>query len=82
MGDSTHGGAFRTLLVAVLDQDMYGLPQPEPMLDVHQCTPAEFTDVLKPSRNLLITDISDKYTALKLLMAKTAEATHGLSAKL
>lgn len=75
MGDSAWQRPSGRSLVAVLDQDMYGLPQPEPMMDVHQCTPAEFTDVLKPSRNLLITDISDKYTAPKITYGKNRWAT-------
>ncbi|MBP6635194.1 MAG: DUF4837 family protein, partial [Paludibacter sp.] len=75
MGDSAWQQPSGRSLVALLDQDMYGLPQPEPMLDVHQCTPAEFTDVLKPSRNLLITDISDKYTAPKITYGKNRWAT-------
>ncbi len=57
-------------LVDLLNSDMEDLPQPEPVMDVHQCTNAEFTDVLKPSRNLLITEISNKYTTPKITYGK------------
>lgn len=57
-------------LVELLNGDMDDLPQPEPVMDVHQCTNAEFTDVLKPSRNLLITEISNKYTSPKITYGK------------
>jgi len=70
MGDSAWKQPVGRSIVAVLDQDMFGLPQPEPVLDVHQCSPAEFTDVLKPSRNLILTEISDKYTAPKVIYGK------------
>jgi len=47
-------------------QDMPALPQSEPLMNVHQCNQTEFTDVLKPSRNLLIVEIADKYTQTKI----------------
>ena len=53
-------------LVALLDQDMYGLPQPEAVMRISRCKQIDFTDMLKPSRNILITDISDKYTRPKI----------------
>lgn len=70
MGDSAWKQPAGRSLVALLDQDMFGLPQPEPVLDVHQCSQVAFTDVLKPSRNLIITEISDKYTAPKITYGK------------
>ncbi len=70
MEDSSWKQPSGRSLVALLDQDMEGLPQPEPVMDVHQCAPTEFTDVLKPSRNILLTEISDKYTAPKITYAK------------
>jgi hypothetical protein len=57
-------------LVDLLNSDMEDLPQAEPVMDVHQCTNAEFTGVLKPSRNLLITEISNKYTTPKITYGK------------
>jgi len=57
-------------LVELLNSDMEDLPQPEPVMSVHQCTQQEFTDVLKPSRNLLLTEISDKYTSPKITYSK------------
>jgi len=55
-------------------QDMPALPQSEPLMNVHQCNQTEFTDVLKPSRNLLIVEIADKYTQTKIKYGKDAWA--------
>jgi hypothetical protein len=53
-------------LVALLDQDMYGLPQAEAIMNISRCKQVDFADMLKPSRNILITDISEKYTQPKI----------------
>lgn len=53
-------------LVSLFDQDMYGLPQPEAVMKISRCKQIDFTDLLKPSRNILITDISEKYTQPKI----------------
>lgn len=55
-------------------QEMRGLPQVEPMMDVHQCNPVEFTDVLKSARNVLMVEISDKYTSTKIKYGRDAWA--------
>ncbi len=57
-------------LVALLDQDMPELPQPEAVMKISRCDQKDFTDMLKPSRNVLLTDISDKYTAPKIIYSK------------
>jgi len=57
-------------LYSLLTQEMKGLPQPEPVMDVSQCSRAVFSDVLKPSRNLILTEISDKYTGPKVVYSK------------
>ncbi len=57
-------------LHSLLTQEMKGLPQPEPVLDVSQCSRSVFSDVLKPSRNLIMTEISDKYTSPKIVYSK------------
>jgi hypothetical protein len=54
-------------LVALLDRDMEGLPQPEPITNIMRCDRKDFSDMLKPSRNVLITEISDKYTQPKII---------------
>ncbi len=64
------GRQIRDLFV----QDMPALPQSEPLMNVHQCNQTEFTDVLKPSRNLLIVEIADKYTQTKIKYGKDAWA--------
>ena len=55
-------------------QEMPGLPQAEPIMDVHQCNHTEFTDVLKAARNVVLVDISDKYTTTKIKYGKDAWA--------
>ncbi len=57
-------------LKSALAQNMRDLPQAEPMLDVHQCNWVEFGDVLKPSRNIVLAEVSDKYTAPKIVYGK------------
>ncbi|OIP84318.1 MAG: hypothetical protein AUK44_02985 [Porphyromonadaceae bacterium CG2_30_38_12] len=54
----------------LLTQPMLGLPQYEPVLAIHQCSRTEFTDVLKPSRNVLLVDVAAKYSAPKITYSK------------
>ncbi len=50
-------------LYKLLESDIVGLPQAEPNLSVSWCTPEEFNSMLKPTRNIILTDINDsKYT--------------------
>lgn len=57
-------------LSTLFSSDMEALPQPEPVMNVHQCNAVEFTDVLKPARNILFVEISDKYTSPKITYSK------------
>lgn len=57
-------------LKELFSQETIGLPQFEPVLAVHQCNNVEFTDVLKPSRNIVFVEISDKYTSTKITYGK------------
>lgn len=57
-------------LKELFSQETIGLPQFEPVLAVHQCNYVEFTDVLKPSRNIVFVEISDKYTSTKITYGK------------
>ena len=51
---------------AVMGADMYGLPQMEATFTVTHVTPAQFDDLFKSSRNILLVDISEhKYTQVK-----------------
>lgn len=55
----------------LFDQDTPGLPQPEPMFKINQVRPADFSDILKPSRNVLYADISsERYTQPKIVYSK------------
>lgn len=67
MEDSQWKAPSGRSLVALLDQDIPSLPQPEPMMKISRCKGIDFTDFLKPSRNILITDISEKYTQPKII---------------
>ena len=51
--------------------DMYGLPQMEPYFTVTTITTAQFDDMFKSTRNILIVDINEqKYTHVKLLKSR------------
>ena len=54
-------------IVALLDQDMECLPQGEAVTKILHCQQADFTDMLKPARNILLTDISGKYTRPRVI---------------
>jgi hypothetical protein len=66
MNDSSWKSADGKQLKEILTQEIYGLPQIEPMFDVHHCTHATFTDVLKPARNLILAEISGRFSAPKI----------------
>lgn len=70
MNDSAWRAPAGRTIVALFDQDMDGLPQSEPIMDMNQCNQTLFTDALKPSRNILLTEISEKYSAPKITYAK------------
>ncbi len=55
----------------LFDQDTPALPQPEPMFKIHQVRPDDFTDLLKPSRNVFYADISsERYTQSKIAYSR------------
>ncbi|NDV46775.1 DUF4837 family protein [Paludibacter sp. 221] len=54
----------------LFDQDTPGLPQSEPMMKINQVRPEDFSDILKPSRNILYTEISERYTQPKIVYSK------------
>jgi len=60
---SSAGIAVRELL----GQNMAGLPQPEPMMDVIPCARQAFTNRFKSSRNILMIEISEKYVQAKVI---------------
>ena len=57
-------------LFRIFAQETPSLPQPEPLMDVKQCNHVEFSDLLKPSRNILMVNISNKYTTTKIRYSK------------
>lgn len=70
MNDTAWKAPVGRELKELFSQEMIGLPQAEPVLNVHQCNQQEFTDVLKPSRNIVFVEIGDKYTATKIAYGK------------
>jgi len=67
MDDSLWKAPAGRSLVTLLDRDMEGLPQAEAIMKIARCKQIDFNDMLKPSRNILLTDISDKYKSPKVI---------------
>jgi len=67
INDSVWKAPVGRSVIALLDRDMEGLPQGEAVMKISQCNKLEFTDALKPARNLLLTDISTKYKHPKVI---------------
>lgn len=67
MEDSQWKAPEGRALVALFDQDMPALPQGEAMMKISRCKHVDFADLLKPTRNILITEISNKYTKPKVV---------------
>lgn len=57
-------------VVALFDQDMNNLPQAEPMMDISQVNRSEFSDLVKPTRNILIVDIDPRFEQPKIIFGK------------
>lgn len=58
-------------LFNLFDQPMEALPQPEPMMKISHVNRAQFSDILKPSRNIIYTDISEeRYTQGKITYSR------------
>lgn len=51
----------------LFDRDMPAMPQPEPMMNINQCRPEDFSDLLRPSRNILLTEISPRFDEAKVV---------------
>ena len=59
--------ALKEPVSSTMGADMYGLPQMEPYFTVSHVTPAQFDDLFKSSRNILLVDVNEhKYTQLKV----------------
>lgn len=58
--------AVKELVCATMSADMYGLPQMEATFTTTHITPAQFDDLFKGTRNILLVDINpNKYTLVK-----------------
>lgn len=75
MDDSLWTAPAGRAVVALLDQNMPALPQAEPVMDIIQCSRSEFGDLLKPTRNILFTEVSaSRYTSPKITYGKNTWA--------
>ncbi len=54
-------------LFAILNEDMYGLPQSEPLFKISRTTHSGFTSILRPARNILLLDISENYSSTRIV---------------
>lgn len=60
----------------LLNQDVPGLPQSEALFKISRCDDKEFTGILKPVRNILQIEISNKYSEPKLHFYKDLWASN------
>jgi hypothetical protein len=70
MDDSLWKAPSGRALVGLLDQDMPSLPQSEPIMSISHCTRREFSDILKPARNILLTEVAPRYEIAKVTLSK------------
>jgi len=64
--DSIAKSAVGDSLFAILNQDMPCMPQSEPYFNISKTNHNGFTDLLKPARNIIIVNIGDAYSHVKL----------------
>ncbi len=74
MNDSNWEAPSGRKLVEIFNKDMEAIPQSEPMMSIIQVSKAEFTDFLKPSRNVLIAEVGSKYKQPKIVYTKNTWA--------
>lgn len=68
--------SVKDLLCETMGADMYGLPQMEPYFTISHVTPAQFDDLFRGSRNILLADINpNKYTLVKATKMRDAWST-------
>ena len=63
-------------ICSTMSADMYGLPQMEATFTVSHVTPAQFDDLFKGTRNILLVDINpNKYTIVKATKSRDVWST-------
>ncbi len=68
MNDSLWDGEAGEMVRSTMAADMVCMPQMEPLFTISQVSFAEYDDIFKPSRNLLLIDVNpNKYTANKIV---------------
>ncbi len=63
-------------IFSLLREDVPGLPQPESRFEISRCDDDEFTGILKPVRNIIQIEISDKYSEPKLFFYRDQWASN------
>ena len=58
----------------ILKTEMVAMPQSEASMRVSQCNAETFTDFLKPSRNIVLVNIDEKYTSPKIIFTRNVWA--------
>jgi hypothetical protein len=53
-------------LFGILNQDMYGLPQAEPLFKISRTPHSGFTSILRPARNIIVLEVSDNYSRTRI----------------
>ncbi len=74
MDKSRWEGEIGDLLRDDLAREMIALPQPEPMFDLINITPAAFGKIFKSHRNIIIAKIGSQYKESKILVQKNVYA--------
>ncbi len=74
MNDSSWEASPGRSLVSLFNQDMEAIPQSEPVMSIIHVNRTEFTDFLKPSRNILIAETGSNYKQPKIVYTKNTWA--------
>ncbi|MDX9748186.1 MAG: DUF4837 family protein [Paludibacter sp.] len=70
MDDAAWKAPSGRAVVALFNQDMLNLPQAEPVMDISQLNNSEFSDLVKPTRNILVVDINPRFEQPKIIFGK------------
>jgi len=57
-------------VVALFNQSMPNLPQAEPVMDISHVNKTQFSDLVKPTRNILVIDIDPRFEQPKIIFGK------------
>ncbi len=75
MNDNDWKAPSGRAVVALFNQDMPALPQSEPLMDISQIKFSEFSDLFKPSRNILLVEVNPRFEQPKIAFGKNTWST-------